>query len=61
MLHVAGINAQCAPRQAVGTYSAAWMTGETKKDSITRRSSGHEKVQFSLSNQGRVPSLHALC
>ena len=53
MLHVAEINAHCAPRQAVGTCSAAWMTGETKKNSTIRTSSGHEKVQFSLSNRGK--------
>ena len=37
MLYVAVIDANCAPRQAVGTYSAAWMTEETKKDSTIRR------------------------
>ena len=51
-MHVAGINAHCAPRQAVGAYSAARMTAEKKKDSTIRMSSGHERVQFSVSNRG---------
>ena len=54
MLHVAGISARYATRQAVGAYSAARMTAEKKKDSTIRRSSGHEKVSFSLSNQGKI-------
>ena len=59
-MRVAGINAHCAPRQAVGAYSAARMTAEKKNDSTIRKSSGHESSSL-LSNQGKIPNVHALC